>query len=249
MDRQPKNIKSKSFIYDLARKRKGFLPGLLTSGSLFISFYSIISTINGDYRSAAIMIIIAAFLDAFDGRVARFMNSSSDFGGQYDSLADVIGFGVAPAILIYSQSAEQWGDFGISIAFVYMACCCVRLARFASDSDEGTKDFRGMPSPTAGGFVASTIWLLEIYPTETTFALYFSGLACLAAGLLMVSNLPFISGRRFILFNNHKISVSAVVVIFYFAILAIKPAEVIFFSACLYIVMAAVSGIKMKSNN
>lgn len=245
--KQKKRIKTKTLIYKFATKRKGILPGLLTTGSLFVSFYSIISAINGDYTNAALMIILAAFLDAFDGRVARFINSSSSFGEHYDSLADVIAFGATPAVLIYIYGGDQWGDLGISIAFVYMACCCVRLARFSSNSDEGEKDFKGMPSPAAGGFLASSIWILELYPTDPTFALYFSGLICLVSGLLMVSNLPFISGRRFIIFTNRKISLNTVMGILYFAVLAVNPAEVIFLSGCIYIALAIASSIRVKN--
>lgn len=247
--REARKGKAKTLIYRFASKRKGILPGLLTTGSLFVSFYSIISSINGDYVTASLMIILAAFLDAFDGRVARFINSCSNFGEHYDSLADVIAFGATPAILIYTYGGDKWGDLGISIAFVYMACCCVRLARFASNSDEGTKDFKGMPSPTAGGFIASAIWILELYPTDPMFALYFSGLICVVSGLLMVSNLPFVSGRRFIIFTNRKISVNTVMGILYFSVLAVNPAEVLFLSGCIYIAFAIAGSIKAQTAN
>ncbi|MBE8183083.1 MAG: phosphatidylcholine/phosphatidylserine synthase [Candidatus Portiera sp.] len=245
---QRKKARAKNLIYKFATKRKGILPGLLTTGSLFVSFYSIISAINDDYVTASLMIILAAFLDAFDGRVARFINSCSNFGEHYDSLADVIAFGATPAILIYiyadAHGGGQWGNLGISIAFVYMACCCVRLARFASNGDEGATDFKGMPSPTAGGFVAAAIWVLEIHQADPTFTLYFSWLICLVSGLLMVSNLSFISGRRFIIFTNRKISVNTIIGILYFAVLATNPAEVLFLSGCIYILSALASSVK-----
>ena len=235
------------YIRGIASKRRGLLPGMLTTGSLFISFYGIVSAISGDYVSAAIAIIGAAFLDAFDGRVARLTKSSSTFGEHYDSLADVIAFGVTPAVLLYCRGLDMWGNVGISIAFVFMSCCCVRLARFSTDTDEGSKDFNGMPSPAAGGFVAATIWIMELYPIDHILSLYLSGLIASATGLLMVSNLPFISGRRFILFTNHKISFNTVLAIFYFGLLITKPAEVLFFSGCLYITIAIISKIKIQT--
>lgn len=238
---------SREFVTRITSNRRGLLPGLLTTASLFISFYSIVVAINGEYRNAAVAIIVAAFLDAFDGRVARFTNSSSNFGEHYDSLADVIAFGVAPAVLIYTSGLETWGNIGISIAFAYMACCCVRLARFSSNNNEGAKDFNGMPSPTSGGFVAATIWNLQLYPADLYLAIYITGMIAIIAGLLMVSNLPFISGRRFVLFTAHKISVNTVTAIFYFALLAIKPAEVLFLSGCLYISIAILH--KFKKQN
>ena len=237
-------MKKTKLVANITGKHKFLLPGILTTASLFLSFYSIVSSIGGEYKIAAIAIIIAAFFDAFDGRVARFTNSSSTFGEHYDSLADVIAFGVAPAVLIYTRGADLWNNIGISLAFVYMACCCVRLARFSSTSGEGGKEFNGMPSPTGGGFVAVTIWNLELYPIEPQLAIYVTGIITLITSLLLVSNLPFISGRRFIIFTNHRISINTVGAIFYFSLLAIKPAEVLFLSGCLYICLAMIANIK-----
>lgn len=246
MKKKNANLSKKEYIKEIAVRRKGLLPGLLTTGSLFISFYGIVSAIDGNYINCAISIIIAAFLDAFDGRVARLTKSSSTFGEHYDSLADVIAFGATPAVLFYCRGMELGSNIAISISFIYMSCCCVRLARFSTNTDEGTKDFNGMPSPTAGGFIAATIWLLELYTIEHILSLYISGVIVCISGLLMVSNLPFISGRRFIIFTNYKVSFNTVLAIFYFGLLIAKPAEVLFLSGCLYITISIVSKLKIK---
>ena len=227
-------------------KYKFLLPGLLTTCSLLISFYSITEAISGNYGNASLAIIIAAFFDAFDGRIARLTKTSSTFGENYDSLADVIGFGVTPAILLYCFAEELLNNLGLSVTFIYLACCCVRLARFSTDEDEGVAKFTGMPSPTAGGFVAATVWSLDIYDIDPQVSFYVCFGIALITGLLMVSKLPFISSRRFIIFTRHSISFNTLIMIFYFGLLIVKPAEVLFFSGCLYIAIATVEGIKSR---
>ena len=142
------------------------LPNLLTSAALFAAFYSIISGISGRFEIAAIAIIVAGFLDGMDGRVARMTNTQSDFGEQYDSLADLISFGLAPALLAFNWSLSSLseistlaGKLGWSAAFVFVACAALRLARFNTQAGVADKRyFQGLASPAAAGTLVFTIW-------------------------------------------------------------------------------------------
>ena len=224
------------------------LANLLTTASIFLSFYALISTLDGKYTYAAAAIIVAAFLDAFDGRIARLTNSATDFGEHYDSLADAIAFSVAPSLLVFLWGLRDLGSIGWSICFIFIACCCVRLARFSTDTEtEGKTHFCGMPSPAGGGFIASLIWLLETYPLPETIALYLVAAATLLTALLMVSTLPFISSRRFMFFSARNNPIFIITAIGYVGILIAFPAETLFISGCLYIFSAA--GIYMKKSD
>jgi len=149
-------------------RRRGvyLLPNLLTSAALFAAFYSIISGISGKFEIAAIAIVVAGFLDGMDGRVARMTNTQSDFGEQYDSLADLISFGLAPALLAFNWSLSSLGDIsklagklGWLAAFLFVACAALRLARFNTQASLVDKRyFQGLSSPAAAGTLVFTIW-------------------------------------------------------------------------------------------
>ena len=149
-------------------RRRGvyMLPNMLTSAALFAGFYSIISGINGKFEAAAIAIIVAGLLDGLDGRVARLTNTQSDFGEQYDSLADLISFGLAPALLAFnwalaslSEISKLTGKLGWLAAFLYVACAALRLARFNTQIGIiDKKYFQGLASPAAAGTLVFTIW-------------------------------------------------------------------------------------------
>lgn len=219
------------------RRSAALLPNLLTTAALLTAFYSLVASWQANYIVAAAAIIVAAFLDAFDGRIARLTKSTSSFGEHYDSLADVTAFGVAPAFLAFSWGIHSLGNVGIALCFIYMACCCVRLARFAVGSEGGYR-FRGMPSPTGGGYVAALIWLLQIYSLPQTTAMAAVALILLGTGLLMVSSLPFISGRPFRFLSRSHSSINIIIAIFYCGLLVTRPAETLFISGCLYILFA-----------
>lgn len=149
------------------RKRGVYLlPNLLTSAALFAAFYSIIAGINGKFETAAIAVIVAGFLDGMDGRVARMTNTQSEFGEQYDSLADLISFGLAPALLAFNWSLSSLrdlsplaGKLGWLAAFLFVACAALRLARFNAQSGVADKRyFQGLASPAAAGTLVFTIW-------------------------------------------------------------------------------------------
>ncbi len=155
-------------IYAVRRRRripplrKGvyILPNLFTSAGLFSGFYSIICTLNKQYWLAAVMILVAQLCDALDGRIARLTRSTSSFGVQYDSLADLVAFGVAPGILVYQWALRPWGRWGWLAASLYVTCGALRLARFnVQIASVEKRHFVGLPIPAAAGLIAATVLL------------------------------------------------------------------------------------------
>ena len=135
------------------------LPNLFTTAGLFAGFYAIVAAIRGDFESAAIAIFIAMVMDGLDGRIARMTNTQSDFGAEYDSLADMASFCLAPALVIYQWSLLDMGKFGWMVAFIYAACGALRLARFNTQvGNEDKRYFQGLPSPAAAACIAGWVW-------------------------------------------------------------------------------------------
>lgn len=190
-------------IVDKSKRRRGvyLLPNLLTSAALFAGFYSVISGINGKFEPAAIAIIVAGLLDGLDGRVARLTNTQSDFGEQYDSLSDLISFGLAPALLAFNWSLSSLGEISIFAgklgwlaAFLFMACAALRLARFNTQVGIADKRyFQGLASPAAAGTLVFTIWFFvdNGVAGETVRWLIFFEIITL--GILMFSNVRYYS--------------------------------------------------------
>ncbi len=142
---------------DELKNRIPLLPNFVTTIGLFFGFFSILFSLRGNFFNAAIMIVLAGFIDGVDGRIARATNSTSAFGKEYDSLCDVICFGVAPAIMVYLWELSEFGRMGFLASFVYVACGALRLARFNTDtSGDGTK-FTGLPIPVAAVTLASIL--------------------------------------------------------------------------------------------
>lgn len=190
-------------ILDKSKRRRGvyLLPNLLTSAALFAGFYSVIAGINGKFEPAAIAIIVAGLLDGLDGRVARMTNTQSDFGEQYDSLSDLISFGLAPALLAFNWSLSSLGEIstlagklGWLAAFLFMACAALRLARFNTQVGIADKRyFQGLASPAAAGTLVFTIWFFvdNGIAGETVRWLIF--IETIALGILMFSNVRYYS--------------------------------------------------------
>ena len=178
------------------------LPSILTTFGMFAGFYSIIASINGDFTLAAISIMVAMLWDALDGRVARLTNTQSDFGGEYDSLADLVSFGVAPALLVYEWSLSDLGRVGWLAAFIFLACAALRLARFNTQIGASDKRyFQGLPSPAAAGVIASMIWLkfwkFEYFDFGIVSLSYYVGVGItIVCALLMVSNVRYYSFKE-----------------------------------------------------
>ncbi len=139
------------------------LPNALTTGNLFFGFFSVIKSVQGDFKWAAGAILLASVFDVLDGRVARLTKGTSEFGVQYDSLCDLVSFGLAPSFLAFQYSLNQMGRFGWIICFIYVACCALRLARFNVQSSIGKADgdFIGLPVPMAAGVVSCLIAYIE----------------------------------------------------------------------------------------
>ncbi len=184
------------------RRRRGIylLPNLVTTGGLFAGFYSIVAAIDGNFVNAAIAIIVAGILDGLDGRVARLTSTETDFGKEFDSLADMVSFGLAPSIVTYQWGVERlseygaaWGRVGWLCAFLYTVAAAFRLARFNSRPAREKRFFQGLPSPSAAGGVAATVWLSTKYDVAGLVALLGGSGITLIAGLLMMSSFHFYS--------------------------------------------------------
>lgn len=192
-----------SFSDETRRRRSIYLlPNAFTTANLFAGFYAIIQAINGRYELAAIAIFMAMVFDGMDGRVARLTNTQSAFGEQYDSLSDMTSFGIAPALIIYEWSLQGLGRWGWLAAFIYVVGAALRLARFNTNIAVVDKRFfQGLPSPAAAALVAGYMWLA----VDNKFALQDVSIAWIGfaltvyAGIAMVTNLPFYSGKSFAL--------------------------------------------------
>ncbi len=176
-------------------KKVYLLPNLFTTANLFCGVASICFASQGEFTQAAWILIAAMFFDVLDGMVARLTNSTSYFGVQYDSLSDLISFGVAPSWLIYSMALSNMGRVGIALIFVYIACTALRLARFNSQiNDEEKKVFTGMPSPAAAGVLVSIVLLLHEY--QIIEWIRFAPIVMIAVSYLMVSRIRYPSINR-----------------------------------------------------
>lgn len=178
------------------KRRKGIyiLPNLFTLAALFCGFYAIVMAVNGRFDLSALGVFCAMVLDSLDGRVARMTNTQSAFGEQMDSLADMVSFGAAPALISYIWALRDLGRWGWFAAFVYCACAALRLARFNVNTGVVDKRyFQGLPSPAAAALVAGFIWLAtDMGKTggQLAWPMFF---VALYAGLTMVTNVPFFS--------------------------------------------------------
>ena len=224
-------ISSKRGIY--------LLPSVLTTFGMFAGFYSIISSINGDFTIAAISIMIAMMWDTLDGRVARLTNTQSAFGAEYDSLADLVSFGLAPALLVYQWTLYELGRFGWLAAFVYLTCAALRLARFNTQVGIADKRyFQGLPSPAAAGVIASMIWLkiwtFASFDSDVISLGYYLGAGItILCGLLMVSNLRYYSFKEL---DSKKASFRfLLIVIMSLIILVYKPNIILFTGFFVYL--------------
>ena len=185
---------------DPLKPHKGIylLPNAFTTAALFCGFYAIVQAMNQQFEYAAIAIFCSMVLDGMDGRVARLTNTQSEFGAQYDSLADMVSFGVAPALVMYEWALKGLGKWGWLAAFVYVACAALRLARFNTNITIVDKRFfQGMPSPAAGALMAGLIWLAvdNRLPIKSAWLPWTAFALTLYSGITMVTNAPFWSGK------------------------------------------------------
>ncbi|MDG2395219.1 CDP-diacylglycerol--serine O-phosphatidyltransferase [Candidatus Thioglobus sp.] len=176
------------------------LPNILTTFGLFAGFFAIVLATKGQYADAAVAIFIAMLWDGLDGRVARLTNTQSEFGEQYDSMADLVSFGVAPALLMYFYLFENLGKIGWIAAFIYVAAGALRLARFNTQIGvEDKRYFQGLPSPAAAALVAGMVWAKEmIGPSvyDDQYLTVSAWIILVSAGILMVSNVRYYSFKE-----------------------------------------------------
>jgi len=225
----------KEEVKELKRRRGIYLlPNLFTTAALFAGFYAIIAAIGGRYEAAGIAIFVAQFMDGIDGRVARLTNTQSDFGVEYDSLSDMIAFGLAPALVVYVWSLSSLGKLGWLAAFVYTAGAALRLARF--NTQAGTADkayFQGLPSPPAAALIAGLVWLCSDYGIPGKDLAVIVLLVTVTAGVLMVSNIRYHSFKDINL-KDRVPFVAILVLVLVFVFISIDPPIVLFTMAAVY---------------
>ncbi|MDO8864125.1 CDP-diacylglycerol--serine O-phosphatidyltransferase [Haliea sp. E1-2-M8] len=225
-------------------RRKGvfLLPNLLTTGALFAGFYAVVAAMRGDFESAPVAIFAAMVLDGLDGRIARMTNTSSKFGAEYDSLADMVSFGVAPALVMFSWALGELGKFGWSAAFIYVACAALRLARFNTQIDTAdTNFFTGLASPAAAAIIASTVWVChdlgwvgEQLPHVVAILV---AVLTAVTGLLMIANFPYYSFKT-VDFRGRVPFVAMIVLVLVFSLVTLNPPSMFLLAFLAY----AVSG-------
>ncbi len=218
------------------KQRRGIylLPNLFTTASLFAAFYAIIAAINGRFEVAAATIFIAMVLDGADGRIARMTNTQSAFGAEYDSLADVIAFGLSPAIIVYQWSLNGMGKLGWLAAFLYAAATALRLARFNTQIGVADKRyFQGLPCPMAAAVVAGFIWVCTDNGISGADVAPLAFVVSILSGVLMVSNVRFHSFKELDL-RGRVPFVAALVVVLVFVLVFSDPPLVLFVLALGY---------------
>ena len=208
------------------RRRRGIylLPNLFTTAALFCGFYAMTAAINDRFVVAAGMIFIAMVLDGMDGRVARMTNTQSDFGAEYDSMADMVSFGAAPAVLMYVWSLAALGKIGWFAAFVHAAGGALRLARFNAQLATADKRyFQGLPSPAAAAILAGFVWVVAEYDLSGAPLTYLSAILTISTGLLMVSNFRYYSFKDIDLHGKVPFVVAIAVMLAFGLIFAHPP--------------------------
>ena len=220
------------------KKKQGrgiyLLPNLFTTAGLFAGFYAIVAAIRGDFELAAVAIFIAMIMDGLDGRIARLTNTQSAFGAEYDSLADMVSFGLAPALVIYQWSLFSLGKAGWLAAFVFAACGALRLARFNTQIGNVDKRyFQGLPSPAAGASLAGCVWVGTTYDIDPSTWNWFVLLLTIVCGVLMVSTFRYHSFKDFD-FHGKVPFVVILLIVLIFALISIDPPLILFSVFLLY---------------
>jgi CDP-diacylglycerol--serine O-phosphatidyltransferase len=226
MNLQPPPVPTRRGIY--------LLPNLLTTGCLFFGFYAIVAAIDGNFERAGIAVFVAMVFDGLDGRVARLTGTETVFGKEFDSLADMVAFGLAPALVCYQWGVERiagygaaWGRFGWIAAFFYAAAAAMRLARFNARAATADKRyFEGLPSPSAAALVAAFVWVAHDYGLEGLPGLVLAFTITASAGALMVSAFSYRSFKDTATGERVRYSRFLVVPIV-FALIALNPPVVL----------------------
>ena len=230
-------------IEDKKKKLPGvfLLPNLITTAALFSGFYSIVSSINGEIILAALSILVAMILDGLDGRIARLTNTQTSFGEYYDSLSDMICFGLAPALLMYMWSlsnfnvyGSQWSKIAWIACFIYVASAAIRLARFNSKiQTQDKKYFIGLASPAAAAVIICYAWMLEVSNVNIANYNWMSLLLLPLLSFLMISNITYYSFKDFNI--RHKVPhISLFIIALILSFISFDPPLVLFSFFILY---------------
>jgi CDP-diacylglycerol---serine O-phosphatidyltransferase len=225
------------------------LPNLFTTGAMFAGYYAIVASIGARYSEAAIAVFIAAILDGMDGRVARATGTQSEFGVQYDSLSDLVSFGLAPSLVMYTWSLATladygplWGKIGWAAAFIYAACAALRLARF--NTQVGVIDkryFQGLPSPAAAAVCMSFVWSMDKFGLLGADVSFITTVMAVIVGLLMVSRFRYYSFKSLPMGERDRVPfLSIIVLLLLLVLLAIDPPRVLFAVFGLYLLSGPV---------
>ncbi|WP_411360414.1 CDP-diacylglycerol--serine O-phosphatidyltransferase [Pseudidiomarina salilacus] len=223
------------------------LPNLLTTAGLFSGFFAIVASMNNQFESAAIAIFVAMVFDGLDGRVARMTNTESDFGAEYDSMADIVSFGMAPALVMYNWALSDLGKFGWLAAFIFVAGGALRLARF--NTNLGTSDkryFQGLAIPSAAAIVSGLVWVGSKYQVDPNSISYLAAILTICAGLLMVSNFRYHSFKD-VDWRGRVSFVVILIIVLAFVVVATEPSLVLFSIFFLYALSGPILTIRSVS--
>ncbi len=220
------------------------LPNLLTTAGLFSGFFAVVSSMNGQFAHAAIAIFIAMIFDGLDGRVARMTNTQSEFGAEYDSMADMVSFGIAPGLVSYNWALSGMGKLGWLAAFVFVAAAALRLARFNTQVGVADKRyFQGLASPAAAGVIASLVWVGNKYELNGQDFGFFVSLITIVTGLLMVSNFRYNSFKE-VDWKGKVNFIVVLLIVLVFVVVASSPAELLLAIFVLYACSGPVTTIR-----
>lgn len=212
------------------------LPNLFTTSALFSGFYAIVAAQRSHFDAAAIAIFIAMVMDGLDGRVARLTNTESAFGAEYDSLSDIVSFGVAPALVVYSWGLSSLGKIGWLVAFFFTAATALRLARFNSRLHvQDKRYFQGLPCPSAAALIAAMVWVAHDYGVPGQKLWVLAGVVTLIAGGLMVSTIPYYSFKDIDL-KNHVPFVAVLALLLIFLGISVYPPMVLLVAFGLFVI-------------
>ncbi len=221
----------------MIERRRGIylLPNLFTTSALFAGFYAIVAAIGARYETAAIAVFVAMILDGMDGRIARITRTESDFGVQYDSLSDMVSFGLAPALVVYQWSLQGLGKLGWLAAFIFAAAAALRLARFNTQAGSADKRyFQGLPCPAAAAVIAGLVWFSVVgQPLDESAITLFAFVLTILVGLLMVSNIRYHSFKQIDLRGKVPFF-SILFIVLIIAFVAVRPSVVLFLLALIY---------------